>query len=99
MKALFAGAAAGAFLLLPASALAVPTTFYGEDSSPVLGFPISNIPNAQAAEAALSADFSAEALAYLTVEADGMIADLHGSPAYRAHLVKVMTERAVRAAA
>ncbi|MFT7254894.1 MAG: carbon-monoxide dehydrogenase medium subunit, partial [Paracoccaceae bacterium] len=30
--------------------------------------------------------------------ADGMIADLHGSSAYRAHLVKVMTGRAVTAA-
>ena len=50
------------------------------------------------AEAALSADFSAEALLDLTVPADGMIADLHGSPAYRAHLVKVMTGRAVGAA-
>ena len=50
------------------------------------------------AEAALSADFSAEALSDLTVPADGMIADLHGSPAYRAHLVKVMTGRAVGAA-
>ena len=50
------------------------------------------------AEAALSADFSAEALSDLTVPADGMIADSHGSPAYRAHLVKVMTGRAVGAA-
>jgi len=29
---------------------------------------------------------------------DGMIADLHGSGAYRAHLVDVMTRRAVAAA-
>lgn len=51
------------------------------------------------AEAALSATFSAAALAGLTVPADGMIADLHGTPEYRAHLVKVMTGRAVTAAA
>lgn len=51
------------------------------------------------AEAALSADFSATALDGLSVDADGMIADLHGSSAYRAHLVAVMTKRAVTAAA
>lgn len=50
------------------------------------------------AEAALSANFSADALADLSVSADGMISDLHGTGAYRAHLVKVMTGRAVAAA-
>jgi len=50
------------------------------------------------AEAALTADFSAGAIAGLTVSADNLIADLHGSPEYRAHLVKVMTGRAVAAA-
>lgn len=50
------------------------------------------------AEAALSADFSASALDGLSVPADGMIADLHGTAAYRAHLVGVMTGRAVTAA-
>lgn len=52
-----------------------------------------------AAEAALSTDFSEGALDGLSVPADGMIADLHGSSEYRAHLVKVMTGRAVTAAA
>ncbi len=51
------------------------------------------------AEAALSANFDASALDGLSLDADGMIGDLHGSPAYRAHLVKVMTGRAVKAAA
>jgi carbon-monoxide dehydrogenase medium subunit len=50
------------------------------------------------AEAALSANFSADALADLAVSADGMISDLHGTGAYRAHLVKVLTGRAVAAA-
>lgn len=48
-----------------------------------------------AAEEALNANFSADALDGLSVSPDGMIADLHGSPAYRANLVKVLTGRAV----
>lgn len=50
------------------------------------------------AEAALASDFSAGALEGLSVSADGMIGDIHGTPEYRAHLVKVMTGRAVKAA-
>ena len=49
------------------------------------------------AEAALSANWSADA-APAAPAADGMIADLHGSAAYRAHLVSVITKRAVAAA-
>ncbi|MBB5515510.1 carbon-monoxide dehydrogenase medium subunit [Rubricella aquisinus] len=52
-----------------------------------------------AAEEALSANFSADAIAGLSVDADGMIGDLHGTPEYRAHLIGVMTKRAVAAAA
>jgi len=51
------------------------------------------------AEAALSANFSADALAGLSLSGDGMISDLHGTGAYRAHLVAVMTKRAVASAA
>ncbi|MEJ2021204.1 MAG: xanthine dehydrogenase family protein subunit M [Maritimibacter sp.] len=49
------------------------------------------------AEAALSGSFSADALEGLSLSADGMIGDIHGSPAYRAHLVSVLTKRAVSA--
>ncbi|EAR52635.1 carbon monoxide dehydrogenase, medium subunit, putative [Oceanicola granulosus HTCC2516] len=50
------------------------------------------------AEEALASNWSADALEGLSVPADGMIEDLHGTPEYRAHLVKVMTQRAVAAA-
>ncbi|MEM9640090.1 MAG: xanthine dehydrogenase family protein subunit M [Pseudomonadota bacterium] len=49
------------------------------------------------AEAALSSDYSAQALSGLTVAADGMIGDIHGTPEYRSHLVGVLTKRAVEA--
>lgn len=47
------------------------------------------------AEQALSENFAPEAVAGLSVDPSGMIADIHGSQAYRAHLVQVMTRRAV----
>jgi aerobic carbon-monoxide dehydrogenase medium subunit len=50
------------------------------------------------AEAALGSDFRKEALEGLSVPAEGMIGDLHGTPEYRAHLAKVLTGRAVAAA-
>lgn len=50
-----------------------------------------------AAEEALSANFSADAVPDAP-GADGMISDLHGTAAYRAHLVAVLTRRAVAAA-
>jgi carbon-monoxide dehydrogenase medium subunit len=50
------------------------------------------------AEAALSSDFSGDALSGLALSGDGMISDLHGSGDYRAHLVGVMTRRGVAAA-
>ncbi len=50
------------------------------------------------AEAALSSDFSKGAVEGLSAPSGDMISDLHGSGDYRAHLVKVMTGRAVAAA-
>lgn len=50
------------------------------------------------AEKALSSNFSPDAVAGLSLSGDDMISDLHGTGAYRAHLVGVMTKRAVAAA-
>lgn len=49
------------------------------------------------AEMALTASFTASAVSNLSVPSTGMIGDLHGTPAYRANLVKVLTGRAVTA--
>ncbi|MBK5934340.1 carbon-monoxide dehydrogenase medium subunit [Rhodovulum imhoffii] len=49
------------------------------------------------AEAALSARFAPDALEGVSLPPEGMIEDLHGSSAYRAHLAGVMTRRAVAA--
>jgi carbon-monoxide dehydrogenase medium subunit len=51
-----------------------------------------------AMEAALAANWSAEAVAGIKVDPSGMNGDIHGSAEYRAHLVTVMAKRAVLAA-
>ena len=50
-------------------------------------------------EEALKKRFGAKSLEGLTIPADGMASDIHGSAEYRAHLVGVLARRAVAAAA
>ncbi len=50
------------------------------------------------AEAALSVNFSYDAISSLSVDASDMISDLHGTKEYRANLVRVLTGRAVLSA-
>lgn len=51
-----------------------------------------------AIEQALKANWSASALDGISISADGLMSDIHGSAAYRANLIKVMAQRAVAAA-
>ena len=46
-------------------------------------------------EAALSANFSADAVNGVTTSEDGLNSDIHASAPYRAHLIGVMTKRAI----
>tara|TARA_B100001248_G_scaffold257743_1_gene240774 strand:- start:44 stop:832 length:789 start_codon:yes stop_codon:yes gene_type:complete len=50
------------------------------------------------AEIALNDNFSEEAINDLSIDSESMISDIHASKEYRAHLVKVMTKRAITSA-
>lgn len=86
----------------PASRFALVGVFVSKSASgvrvAVTGASNEGVHRWSAAEEALSVDFSVSALDGLSVPATNMLSDLHGSSEYRAHLVKVMTGRAVSAA-
>jgi carbon-monoxide dehydrogenase medium subunit len=49
-------------------------------------------------EEALAKSWTPEAIASIKVPAEGLVSDIHGSAAYRSHLITVMAKRAVAAA-
>lgn len=77
----------GVFVAKFANGVRVAVTGAGEDGV----FRASDI------EAALSANFDLASLDGMTMSEDGLMEDIHASPAYRAHLIVEMARRAVAA--
>lgn len=77
----------GVFVAMTATGVKVAVTGAGEDG--VFGVP--------EMETALSANFSADALDGIAVDADTLNSDIHASAEYRSHLITVMAKRAVAA--
>jgi carbon-monoxide dehydrogenase medium subunit len=87
----------------PASRFALTGVFVarskaGEIRVAATGASQSGVMRVPAIEAALKASWSAAALDGVTISADGLMADIHGSSDYRANLIKVMAQQAVAAA-
>ncbi|MGH6763008.1 MAG: FAD binding domain-containing protein [Phyllobacterium sp.] len=81
-------AMAGVFVAKGKEGVRVAVTGAGEDG----------VYRAKDMEAALAKKFDPSSLDGITVPADKMLSDMHGSAEYRANLVKVMAKRAVAAA-
>jgi carbon-monoxide dehydrogenase medium subunit len=84
----------------PASRFALAGVFVaktrsGEVRVAATGASQSGVMRVTAIETALRADWSAAALEDVAISADGLLSDLHGSSDYRAHLIKVMAQRAL----
>jgi len=86
----------------PASRYAMVGVFVADTSGgarvAVTGAGQDGVFRADAMESALSSNFSADALNGASVDAGHMMADIHGTAEYRAHLVGVMAKRAVEKA-
>ena len=87
----------------PASRFALTGVFVAKSKSgdvrvAVTGASQTGVMRVAAIEAALKANWSAAALDGVTVSADGLMSDIHGTSDYRANLIKVMAGRAVAAA-
>jgi carbon-monoxide dehydrogenase medium subunit len=85
----------------PASRFALTGVFVaktksGEVRVAATGASQSGVMRLAAIEAALKANWSAGTLAGVTIPANGLLNDIHGSADYRANLIKVMAERAVQ---
>ena len=77
----------GVFVAKFGDAVRVTVTGAGEDG----------VFRATAIEEALSASFDAKSLDGISMSEDGLMQDIHASPAYRAHLIVEMARRAVAA--
>lgn len=86
----------------PASRYALVGVFVSKRSSEirvaVTGAGSNGVFRVTSFEEALKKRFGAKSLEGLTVPADGMASDIHGSAEYRAHLIGVLARRAVAAA-
>src|SRR5438034_2316319 len=87
----------------PASRFALTGVFVAKSKSgdvrvAVTGASQTGVMRVAALEAALKANWSAGALDGVTISADGLMSDIHGTSDYRANLIKVMAQRAVTAA-
>ena len=87
----------------PASRFALTGVFVvktksGDVRAAATGASQNGVMRVPAIEAALKANWSADALENVAISADGLLADIHGSSTYRANLIKVMAQRAVAAA-
>jgi carbon-monoxide dehydrogenase medium subunit len=84
----------------PASRFALTGVFVtktkgGEVRVAATGASQSGVMRVPAIETALGSNWSPSALDTVTVSADGLLSDIHGSADYRANLIKVMAQRAV----
>jgi carbon-monoxide dehydrogenase medium subunit len=86
----------------PASRFALVGVFVSKRGSDirvaVTGAGASGVFRVKSFEEALKKRFGAKSLEGMTVPADGMASDIHGSAEYRAHLIGVLARRAVAAA-
>ena len=86
----------------PASGFALVGVFVSKRSSDirvaVTGAGASGVFRVKSFEEALKKRFSAKSIEGMTVPAEGMNADIHGSAEYRAHLIGVLARRALAAA-
>ena len=86
----------------PASGFALVGVFVSKRSSEIrvaaTGAGANGVFRVKSFEEALKKRFSPKSIEGMTVPADGMNSDIHGSAEYRAHLVAVMARRALAAA-